>query len=286
MPLFRCALFCVKWIPKNVEENGKNPASSWKFWYKVLVLINDVCAVLWSSAPQEAKSAIIKCLFNELSISFVSFISSSDKPAKGRRKTAYNFHGKVDLSSSQIVPLISRPRNIPWFLDGSLQAFEAEKFTLEAEKFQKKLPSVKPTLTGVYRISLNSGDLLNMDVSNTRSLGMVINCSLPTVSSYFKSCFSSFPPLSSRHSGDFSRFFVFFGCFNLLKHGWRTDSKMSGGISQPAARIMLPTSSLRSIHQVVAYYAFSPNFLVKVQRKLKKNMFKHVLCKKIKLPFL
>ena len=52
---------------------------------------------------------------------------------------------------------------------------------------------------------------------------------------------------------------------------------MSGGISQPAARIMLPTSSLTSIHQVVAYYVFSPNFLVKVQQKLKKktcsNMF-------------
>lgn len=140
---------------------------------------------------------------------FPSYLPLTNLQKEGE-KTAYNFHGKVDLSSSQIVPLISRPRNIPWFLDGSLQAFEAEKFTLEAEKFQKKLPSVKPTLTGVYRISLNSGDLLNMDVSNTRSLGMVINCSLPTVSSYFKSCFSSFPPLSSRHSGDFSRFFVFF----------------------------------------------------------------------------
>ena len=112
-----------------------------------------------------------------------------------------------------------------------------------------------------------------MDVSNNRHGYIIFHC--PLSAGTLSRVFHGFLPLSSRHSGDFSRFFC---CFNLLKHGWRTDSKMSGGISQPAARIMLPTSSLTSIHQVVAYYVFSPNFLVKVQQKLKKkktcsNMF-------------
>ena len=93
--LFRCALFCVKWIPKKHRgKNGKNPASSWKFWYKVLVLINDVCAVLCLQVPpKKAKSAVIRSLFmNYPSFFFPSYLPLT-KLQKGG-KTAYSVMAK------------------------------------------------------------------------------------------------------------------------------------------------------------------------------------------------
>lgn len=199
---------------------------------------------------QEAKSAVIRSLSSSMNYpSFFFLHIFLWQTCKRKEKNSLQFSWQ-----SRPVLLADSP--------AYQQTLEAEKSTLEA---------IKPPLTAVLLTLFQFRGFSKYGCKQQEACLYIFHCPLSaaTLSRVFHR-FLPFPADTQVISRDF---LLFFGCFNLLKHGWRTDSKMSGGISQPAARIMLPTSSLRSIHQVVAYYAFSPNFLVKVQRKLKK---KHV----------